>query len=718
MADVSIKIQLQDTIEDVIDGVSANQPINNVSSAVSKNTQKNDGTRLLSFAQGYLKFDATGHLINADGESGSPVLEGSYNGFVFGATNANGEYTVTLTITGSHIDSLIFYGDKLANQFATEAYLDGDTTNKVYSDDNTWAIVFDAPTTSHTVTFTKWNRANYNACFTHIAVLTNELILNKKWLKDIESLSQITGQPNEVSYGAIPNTGKVTIIDRNGEIFDYIKDGIIEKNNTPFCLTFNGNVVSNSNFSDVDYLLNSKTIQCQSSDGLSRLGTVDIPNNVDGKISVPLSFIGYQTLYDIIFGIDALKYDLDLSEKILTYNGEETILDYLNSIHFKNFKFASNETLQERLNNVCQIAQIGMFLNNNNDIKAVQLRPVLCENDYNRIIYIPKNKQFSELSIKEITNNKYTKVKIPEIIWTKEKKQFGTSYTISFQKVSDYGSDDTSSTYEEIYNTEENIFNGNTEIVEITSSPTPEGYTRTDYYYKTHVSFDLSNITLPYNFYDNLYLYVKDIKKGLVTGQGSYYNKGSTETTYIADASINSHSGAIDNIHLSNNNNTIEFDYYVYKSNKSTTGGNWNFDITPTIQTTIQLYCDIYSSTTETLEFFNEELDEYNTLELQGNKFLTSETTCSGKKMSEIIASNILNDYNHGISNGSITVSCSDYYYNDKKIAKKWANGEVLEVGDLISFEQYKDRIFRISGCDYKYSGVPMIDLEFQEIKQ
>lgn len=717
MADVSIKIQLQDTIEDVIDGVSANQPINNVSSAVSKNTQKNDGTRLLSFAQGYLKFDATGHLINADEESGSPVLEGSYNGFVFGATNASGEYSVTLTITGSHIDSLIFYGDKLANQFATEAYLDGDTTNKIYSDDAIWAVKFSSTTSSHTITFTKWNRANYNACFTHIAVLTNELILNKKWLKDVESLSQITGQPNDISYGIISASGNISIVDRNGEIFDYIKDGIIQKNNTNFSLIFNGNVISNLIFSDFDYYVNSKNIKSECSDGIKIMGNVGISNNVNGKISTPLSFVGYQSLYDLI-QLDNLKFDLDLSNNIHTYFGDKSISDYLKDIHLKNYIFDSNETLQDRFNSICQISQLGMYLNPDNKIKAIQLRPKLSDDDYKKIIYIPKKNQYSDLQIKEITNNKYNKVKIPEIVWTKEQKAFGSSYTISFQKISNYGSDNSASTYDEIYDTDENVFNGNTEIVEITSAPTPEGYTRTDYYYKTHVTFDLSGTLLPYNFYNNLYLYVKDVKKGLVTGQGSYYNKGSTETTYIANASINSHSGAIDNIHLSNNNNTIEFDYYVYKSNKSTTGGYWNFDLAPTIQTTIQLYCDVYSNTTQTLEIFKEDLKEYETLELQGNKFLTSETTCNGVKLSSIIADNILNDYYNGVSDGTITVCCYDYYYKNGDIAKIWANGEVLNVGDLICFEQYENRIFRITGCKYIYNGVEMIDLEFQEIKQ
>ena len=239
-----------------------------------KQLLKNIGVAGLSFAKDYLKF-TNGFLSNYDGISGVAQMERGYNGFMFGAVAEDKTYTCTLTITGTNIDSIYIYGDKEAGQFPTEAYLDGDSSNLIYSDDNDWAIVFSTPQNSHSITFTKWNRENYNACFTHLAILMNELWLDKSWIKDVESLSQSTASPNDISYGILANSGSANIIDRNGEILDYIQDGIIENSNLPISVFANGKQIQAHIISDSDYLLD-KTFSIQLTNEIDLLRNINI----------------------------------------------------------------------------------------------------------------------------------------------------------------------------------------------------------------------------------------------------------------------------------------------------------------------------------------------------------------------------------------------------------------------------------------------------------
>ena len=87
----------------------------------------------------------------------------SYDGVRFGETDENGLLDLTLTVTAAGADGLvqgvIVYGDFYALQYATEAELDDGTIIK--SDDEVWAIRWNEPAKTHTVTFKKWNRASH-----------------------------------------------------------------------------------------------------------------------------------------------------------------------------------------------------------------------------------------------------------------------------------------------------------------------------------------------------------------------------------------------------------------------------------------------------------------------------------------------------------------------------------------------------------------------------
>ena len=121
---------------------------------------------------------------------------------MFGATDENGELSTDLafTIVGSNITNVTFYFDETAQQWATEAYIDG---KKMVSDDHIWTFVWDTPVSAKTITFTKWHRPNYNACITHLAITLDELIFGDKWIENFDSISQSVADNTTPTYGVL-----------------------------------------------------------------------------------------------------------------------------------------------------------------------------------------------------------------------------------------------------------------------------------------------------------------------------------------------------------------------------------------------------------------------------------------------------------------------------------------------------------------------------------
>ena len=799
MADVSIKIQLQDTIEDIIGGVSADKATNNVSSIVSKNTQKNDGTPLLSFAPGYIKFDVDGNLVNADGVAGRAILEGSYNGFVFGATNESGEYSVTLTITGSHIDSLIFYGDRLANQFPTEAYLDGDTANKIYSDDSIWAIVFDTSTTSHTVTFTKWNRANYNACFTHIAVLRNELWLDKAWIKNVESVSQCTGQPNEIFYGVIANSGSAEILDRNGELLDYITDGIIDNSNLPVSIWANGKQVQAHITNDSDYDTNSITLSFEMTNDFENWNSI----NYSGYNYPETSKSAYEMLVAVLsdIGYSLIEIDEMLDKNIIVGNlinensTEMSIKSYLQSIIIQ-YPYLEADTVKNTIDKVCVLAQLQVYKDDDDKIKFISARPIATSNELLNTIVIPSKCQQSQFSENKILKNKYDAIEIDKfmvsnqvnfntivhsiytdnpITYTENSDDIDitvSEFTISsdgivssyvYIKENYYNSIETISKYSE-YNLKKilNIYTG------LDSDGNNNIKSNIEYTLKTSSTSEGNIIITSYSKPDRFnngsatgYVIEEDIndnftetsdESGLIERENpisisNEYTVSRPGVSFIATANASTNLTNKDNLSTveytmdSDNNYVFNITTIVGEKTHKLQGFTTTSETPSSIQITgsteeiipkslnITLYGDVreisFSKTSASSSNINE---SKHPISITSNELISDKTMLNNIEIVDIIKNNILFDYQHGIADATITITCSNYYDKDGNLIIDWSKGETVQVGNIVRVDKdnesnsasyYKDgspRLWRVTGRTFRKQGVPLIDLELQEI--
>ena len=270
MADIRLRIEVNPNAEtetlgiitNKVDGTGTNSNISNVSfeassSGVYTNTSNpnENGREMLSWANnGIIKFNNEGYLSTNGITAGKLSSETNPDMFVWGAVSTTKKYSVMLTFSNaSSLKDIIVYGDKTSNQFPTRAVVDGETV--IYSDDYKWAINLLKESDTHTIEFTDWNRANYNACLTLIRVMLKYYEINKyNGLKDINSLSEITPDAKSINYGVLPNTGSANIIDIDGEINDMINDKIISNSNNPVELLINNTNIASHIINDSNYL--------------------------------------------------------------------------------------------------------------------------------------------------------------------------------------------------------------------------------------------------------------------------------------------------------------------------------------------------------------------------------------------------------------------------------------------------------------------------------
>lgn len=786
MADVKVKIKLQDTVEDTIDKIRVDSTsnalkigdefVNNVSiyhppkldmslstnvdfSKFGKLSTKNNGANLKSWA--------TGKLSLADGYvGGSNTTLGSwrgYNGYVFGAVPESKQFEVTLAFFGENIDSIIIYGDKNANQFPTKAYLDSNSADLIYSDDPIWAIQFENPSKTHTITFLEWNRGNYNACITFVAVLKNELALGGTYIKNIETLSQNTDRPSELFYGVIPNSGSVDLLDIDGELADYVKDGIIENSNLEVKVFVKGNEIQNHFTTDTEYQSNSQTLNLQMSNKLDILDK----NTYNGRLLFKDSAhtLSVTNLYELLedtlsnWGYTTEQVE-EMTKNVIVCgndNVERTVKQYLESIT-SNYLYLNSGTFRETLDKFCSVAQLQILENEKGKFEFVNARPIATKEELDNVILIPKKNQMNYLEKSIIKKNKYTGGKISynalnlnrENISNFSKSMYETlpaenpdtlqdseGNNIVSYKLADYNGIDA------LWGLSAETEGSNIEFISIVNDPNDK-YMLGLYKYnsnETHNFYgidirgsvtkinnisrtlslispsrflypidtvnikDVSNFTFNREAFDSGFDYGANNKPNklhsIITDEGkfyTFYNSG------IVIYNVFETDGAVTS-------------YFVLPirlidlSSDIINAGNYGV---VTTKYDLNIYNKIAKENFVTYEIGTNDIQfELST----NNELLQNYAYYNGKEMHQVIGECVLEDYRNGISSAKISVNCLDYYneYGEKVV--NWDNGEIIKVRDVIKISG-DDTLWRVTGRTFRKQGVPLIDLELQEIKQ
>lgn len=697
----------------------------------------------------YLVFDEQGYVDNEDLQGG--VLESEQNPteFIWGVVPESKQYSVKLTFSNaSNLKDIIVYGNQTTNQFPTRAIIDG--TTEIYSDDYRWAINLQTESDTHTIEFTHWNRANYNASLNFIAIMMRYFEIDKqKGLKSIESLSQITGQPKDIFYGVIPNSGSIEIIDIDGEIADMITDGVIPNSNLNLEIFANNKQVQNHSTNSSDY-------------SRDKIFSVDMSNKLSNLEN--LTYDGFKnedmtrTLYDILVdGLKTIGYtDSDYIDDVML--GEENT-NYLKSITYPS-PYMPVMNFKDFMDKLCEIAQLILTQNDNGDLIFVNLKPVNVIND---CIVIPQRMQYSQPFKTIVLNNKIERVEYVNSNFRRDIDKTVNTYTNENTFIEPFTED-----FVPITNRDYHYFRGQTlgqyltQGVRVETFVTNGSFEIVDQSIQTISDFQFSVSGKKFNkpFYgynvrnesfwsDPTYSLISDLKVTFNTYQDgsvvdfteklSEVSYSFRELQYSEDKTLKlSHNNSINFTKIEDGRWKVDYSiltstawYYWYgtdyegpdeqndergefksveKLTISANGNQWVLDFIDNVVKVGDTNSTLYKS-------------------LSRNELLQDNTTYNGTNIGTVIANNILKLYNKGLSTAEISVVCGDYYNEKGKLIKKWANGDILQIGDIVRIDKdnkgnplwkYSNGLnmyFKITGRKFRYAGVPLLDLELQEVK-
>ena len=385
---------------------------NNQNEFLNTTNMNKNGREMLSWGNnGILRFNSNGKLSNNGIDAGKLVSEAKPDMLVFGAVPSNKEYSVKLVFKGTkNVKGIVVYGDKVANQFATEAILNGVKT--IYSGEYKMEINFNSNSDEQIVEFIKWNRANYNASFSQISVSMNNYEVNRSnGLKNVESLSQSTAQNNQIHYGVIANSGNVEVLDTNGEIKKLVLDGTLPISNMPVQIICNGKQIQSHISVDSDYDNNSKTLNIEFTNDLANWDNLQYKGYAYPKKSEN----AYNMLLDVFVSIGYTQEQVDemLATEIVyvTANTNGTIKEYLEQITIP-YPYLPQASVRETIDKFCTLAQLQVFKTDEDKIKFVSARPIATDEEKEEAIFIDKSSIFGNFTRAILLKNKYDTIEL------------------------------------------------------------------------------------------------------------------------------------------------------------------------------------------------------------------------------------------------------------------------------------------------------------------
>lgn len=691
-------------------GVFENLPEERLSGSNGLSMASDDGSDAYDFI-----FNDLDELDNVDNNRAIIEDEENPNEFIWGIVPSDKKYSVKLTFTNANaLKDIVIYGDTVVGQFPTKAIIDGIKT--IYSDDAKWAINMDTESDTHTIEFTEWNRANYNACISNLLVTLRYFDLDKSWINDVNTLSQSTSDPSAIQYGTLSNSGSANIRDLDGELKDCVQDSIISNSNVPIEIYVNGKQIQAHITSDSDYDGQDKILRLQMNNKINDWNSIIVP-----EIKLIIDISAYTLLQNILESVG-------LSDYFNEFIQDNDISNYLKNIKF-NYIHLDSDNLKNILNYFCELIQCNLFFDEYGNAHFKNARPRANSSELNNAIRIRKTYMLNNLSDNLILKNKIKNISFSEVQFNRYDNTLPVIATVSGE-VSEYTQflETSSVWYSDVIN-DINSLNDNTTY-------TIEKYT----------DAQNRNWTIAYKKYSYDY-YIRTLKR-TVSDNGTFAfidlrsifqeNNNFTTGTY----SIHSIVDIDDNLeatktHLDSNPNNFYLKFLT--SEYSPTSGFKNI-IQPIIAFTdnvtfpIRFYIASGFADTSTGKktIIYEKLSKNETTvkysNVSGNydisfnnPLITNETIYNNEKISKVISDNIFEDYSNGVSNATVDVFCGDLYNSAGDKIKDWSKGEIISTGEIIYFDNdlnadKSQRYWRVTGRNFKYNGAPTISLELQEI--
>lgn len=512
------------------------------------------------------------------------------------------------------------------------------------------------------------------------------LILNKKWIDNLETLSQSTSDPSTIQYGCLGNSGSAKLRDIDGSIRNLIEIGELNNSNVPVQIVVNGNVIQNHIISDSDYNIKDKTFSITMKNSISNWDSLIFKNR---KLTEEITLLAL------------------LKETINTYLGYsyeqiESMIDpfaksEMNFIKIK-YPYLKEGNFREAVDKLCQTSQLNIFLDENDVPRIIMNRPYTTSN---KLIHISNNAKITNLNRNIILKNKYNKIStnFDSFFLDEPKDVFSTNVIV-------YNDNDVFVAQDYSINKEFKDIGLST----VGTNPSGTGNMSILVNNPKKLRPDIQNIA-PKFIADNISCKITKTFDDGLTQESSLTKLSSQYWTPAPLDEIFSIQYTTDGINL----DSFNFNVTVRWANPS----GQLITKKKVASFRISLYASKYSFTNNKITYG----DGDNEFSLESNELFQDTTKYISTPIYEEIANNILSDYSTGIANATIDIFCTDLYYSDNTLAKDWDKGEIINVGDIIYFDNDtyangSQRYWRVTGRTFKYSGAPTLRLELQECKK
>ena len=238
-------------------------------------------------------------------------------------------------------------------------------------------------------------------------------VLDKKWIKNIETKSQKSPSPEEIFYGSIENSGTLEVLDVDGSIKKAIDEGTLKNSGVEISVFVNGKQIGKHISKDTDYNSTLNVFRFELGDVLSDLDKL-IYTGYDYKTDKSNT-----TLYDVLF--DVFKKFFSIKNKRFDYSQLNLMLgnknvsgmflyDYLKGIVVQNAILEKGQSYRSAINKICEIAQLTLATDSKGEVMFFDSRPILPLDKIGKDIVIDKKHLIGVPDKSVFVNNNYNKV--------------------------------------------------------------------------------------------------------------------------------------------------------------------------------------------------------------------------------------------------------------------------------------------------------------------
>lgn len=231
-------------------------------------------------------------------------------------------------------------------------------------------------------------------------------------------------------------------------------------------------------------------------------------------------------------------------------------------------------------------------------------------------------------------------------------------------------------------------------------------------------------------YYESIYEEEKTLEHSISVNISPFIAMVETVGSYIFEYQIPIQMTTVKMSANYRNNSGFQQEMYGIFNANQLESGNWaGYEQVIAERLEVSIYGTTVSISLEDTNLVDIAEGETMPVTISGNEMLQEFSTVgNSNSLAQVIANNIVSDYKNGVSTCRVTVTCGDYADEYGVVRKHWEKGEIFQVGDIVrldkdnngtpamTYKNGKTMLWKVTGRTFRHAGVPLIDLELQEI--